>query len=171
MKRSLLLAGIAVIGLAAGVAIAGPDVASTFGVAPAAAQERGDQARPHPGRFGWHRGPGFERVCGPDRAERLEDMLVVAQRRLALTDAQRPAWNNLATALRQASAKVGATCETVKAGLDDKSAPARLARMETVAQTGAEIVHAVRPSFDAFYAGLSADQKTRLDALMAHRRH
>ncbi|MGE0746174.1 MAG: Spy/CpxP family protein refolding chaperone [Rhodospirillales bacterium] len=171
MKRSLLLAGAAVVALAGGIALAQP---AAFGIAPAAAQERGDGARAdrdHRGHHGWHRGgPRFDRVCGPERAERLEDMLAVAERRLAITAAQRTSWTNLTAALRDASTKVGATCDSLKAGRDDTSAPARLARMETVTQTGTAVIQAVRPSFDAFYAGLSAEQKTKLDRLMSRHR-
>lgn len=176
MNRSFIVAGLAAAGIVGGLAIAQPGLgdhalaaASALGISPAMAQDggpRGERGEHHWGRHG-HRGGGLERVCSPNRAERLEDMIVVAERRLELKPEQRGAWTNLTTALRQASARVGQTCESVKAGGEAATAPARLARMETIAKTGTETIQSVRPSFDAFYASLNADQKAKVDALVS----
>ena len=49
------------------------------------------------------------------------------------------------------------------------TAPERLARFETLATTGLDILQRISPAFERFYATLSDKQKKALDDLISHR--
>ena len=131
-----------------------------------------DAANAAAGPHGWgaRHGAGMARFCEADRAGKLDDMLAFADSFLKLDDAQRQAWDGLAASLRGANGRIDTACAEVgdTAGM---SAPAKLARVETMLGTGLDIVREVRPSFDAFYATLDAEQKAALDRLLERRRH
>lgn len=120
-------------------------------------------------RHGWHggdRGRFAEVVCSDARDQTLEDRLAFVESFVDFTDEQEPAWQQLTSAIRAGSARVGEACAELEA--IDTTAPAHLARVELILSTGLDIVQQVRPAFERFYAVLDDDQKAALDKLASH---
>jgi len=183
MKKRVLIAGVSALaligafalvdqgsGVATPVAAGTLAAASGFGLIRAASAADGTGGA-MPAMFGHHRRGGLARLCGPERAERVEDAIAVAERRLAITEPQRPAWTALADEIRRGSTTLGRACEAFVATDAGTDAPARFARAETAMATGLEVVRAVRPRFDTLHAMLDDGQKATLDRLMARRHH
>lgn len=126
-----------------------------------------------PGKSGGHfRGGdrhGMMRMCGPQRTERLENAIGFVDAFFSFNDAQKAAWTDLATALRDGSETIGKRCEAMRDQPRDDTAPGRLARMETMLSSGLDIVQKVRPAFDKFYGTLDEKQQAALDKLIQHR--
>lgn len=78
---------------------------------------------------------------------------------------QRKAFDQLRAASDKAAQSLSAACPTDV----PQTASARLAFMETRIIVMLDAVKTVRPAFDAFYATLTAEQKTRLDASRPYR--
>lgn len=183
MKKRMLVAGASVLALIGAFALVDRDggvatpvaagtlaAASGFGLIRAASAADGTGGTT-PAMFGHHHRGGLARLCGPERAERVEDAIAIAERRLAITEAQRPAWAALADELRRGSQTVGRACDDVTRTDASTNAPARLARAESAMATGLEVVRAVRPRFEALHAMLDDNQRATLDRLMARRAH
>lgn len=173
MKRrtKIVLGGLTAAVLLAGTAVYSIGVPTVAGHAAALVGPRmAFAAGEHRGwRQGRHR--GFTRICGEQRDERLDDAIEFADAFLRLEPAQTQAWNGLTAALRAGSARIGETCDTVKAGEWPAKAPEKLALAETITTTGLDILREVRPAFDAFYATLDDKQKAALDGLLDRRGH
>jgi LTXXQ motif family protein len=123
----------------------------------------------HGWRDGGH-GRFVEFVCSDARDEMLQDRLAFVESFVTFTDVQKPAWQQLAAAIRAGSAKVGQACTELKATAT--TAPAHLARVELMLRTGLDIVQGVRPAFEQFYAVLDDRQKAALDKLVSrHHQH
>ncbi len=133
-------------------------------ISEAAAAQGGFHGRRHGG--GEH---GMMRMCGPQRAEKLEDGISFVEAFFSFNDAQKTAWTGLATALRESSDVIGKRCEAMKDAARSQTATEKLARVEGFLTTGLDIVHKVRPAFDGFYATLDAKQQAALDKLIQHR--
>lgn len=88
---------------------------------------------------------------------------------MGLDETQQATWDDLADTAKSAATKVSDAC----GARDDRdaTAPERMARMEDIMAASLEGVRAVRPKFEAFYAGLSTRQQQALDDLMSHRGH
>lgn len=172
MKRSSLLAvaAIAVAGLALGVAgyqALRSDIWSEI------AAYRGHPfhgAGRHGNRRSGDRAHGFARLC--DRADERHTSAVLAlvERTLDIRPDQRAAWTSLTDALRAAQNDIGAACTKAGRGAKNGSAVATLANAETLTEAGLAAIRRIRPAFDSFHRTLTADQKARLDRLLAHRR-
>lgn len=76
------------------------------------------------------------------------------------TDAQRAALDELKAASAKAAELMSAACATP---IPDKAGD-RLATMEKRIDAMQQSLKLVRPAFEKFYAGLDAEQKTKLDA-------
>lgn len=129
------------------------------------------EAAAAPGSFRGHgRGHGgMHRLCGPQRAERLDNAIGFVEAFFSFNDTQKAAWDGLVTAVRDGSDTIGRNCEAMKAEGRETTAPGRLARMETGLSAGLEIVQKVRPAFERFYGTLDEKQQAALDKLIQHR--
>ena len=113
----------------------------------------------------------YERICGEERDERLDQMITFIESFVDFSPEQIGAWQGLVDALRNGSVTVGASCASLTPLPEDATAPERLAQVELVASTGLEVLRDVRPAFDQLYAVLDEDQRTALDGLINRRRH
>jgi hypothetical protein len=91
---------------------------------------------------------------GPKLLDRL-------QRSVKLTDAQKPEFEALKTALASAEATIKATCPVDPAAIDH-TPPGMLAGMEQHLSAMLGAVKSVRPAFDALYAKLDDKQRDAL---------
>jgi hypothetical protein len=156
----LLLGGtaVALIGLGAAGAVA--------------RQGHGGWGGGHHGGFMGHGfgGPGMMRMCrGENRAEEMADhMIVRIEHRAKLTEAQKPAFDELKGALRSAAAKVQAACPAKPQPAQDGSRPPRpspierLANAEAMTAATLDAIKTVRPAAEKLYAALSDEQKASL---------
>ncbi|EWY40231.1 hypothetical protein N825_36540 [Skermanella stibiiresistens SB22] len=109
-------------------------------------------------------GPRFERMCENHEA-RVAGMLAFAETRLKITDAQRPAWDSFATAVRNTDGVMAKRCADPASFKRPATLPERAARMEDMMTTGLEQVRQIRPALDQLYATLSDDQKKTADEM------
>lgn len=134
--------------------------------APAGADEPGYGYAWSYGHGPWGHGD-YGRPC--DRVGFMTDRLDRLVGIMGLDPKQQATWDDLAATAKTASGKVTEACEA----RDDRdaTAPERMARMEEVMAASLDGVRAVRPKFEAFYAGLSTRQQQALDDLMSYRHH
>ena len=111
-----------------------------------------------PGMMG---GREFGFMCNPRSAGMAEWRLNRIEAELKPTEAQKTALNELRAASTKAAATIAAACATE---LPAKSTE-RLGLMEKRVEATLQAVRIVRPAFEAFYATLDDQQKTRLDAI------
>jgi hypothetical protein len=126
-------------------------------------------ASAQPGPRGW--GPGMMlgpgvmggmmslAMCDPRAAGLAEWRIEIIERAVKPTDAQRSALDQLKTASAKAAETIAAACPRDL----PETATARLELMEKRLEAMLAAVKTVRPTFDAFYATLSTEQKTALD--------
>jgi len=112
-----------------------------------------------------------DEAWGPEGLARLTARVA---EELDLTPPQRAAWHRVAGLL---TVNAGALqrlrdegTAVVSPDTAPDPAPVRLGRIEALLVTGLDVVHQVRPAFEAFYATLDEGQKRRLDALVERRR-
>ena len=110
-----------------------------------------------PGMMG-NRGFGF--MCNPRAAGFAEWRLSQIERAVQPTDKQRAALNELKSASTKAAELITTGCP---ANPPVKSTE-RLALMEARLDAMQQAIKTVRPAFDAFYATLDDQQRSRLDA-------
>ncbi|MDX2309317.1 MAG: Spy/CpxP family protein refolding chaperone [Hyphomicrobium sp.] len=127
------------------------------------AHKAGHWRGPHHGGMGvlGFTGP-MERMCRGNLAEKADHVLVRIEHRVKPTDAQKPAFETLQTAMRDGAAKIQAACPAKSAdddGAAKKTVPERLAMAEANLQATLDAVKTVRPAADAFYQTLNDDQK------------
>jgi hypothetical protein len=89
---------------------------------------------------------------------------------LDLTPPQREAWHRVSGLLTANAGAFERLRDQGEALLMPDPAPVRLGRIEALLVTGLDVVHQVRPAFEAFYATLDDGQKRQLDALVERRR-
>jgi hypothetical protein len=106
----------------------------------------------------WGRG-GFGGMCSPRAAGLAEWRIDRIQRRVKLTDAQRPALDELRSASQKAAETIAAACPQ-----DFPSTSSdRLSLMEKRMEAMLQAIKTVRPAFDKFYATLTPEQKASFD--------
>lgn len=98
-------------------------------------------------------------LCSPGMAGFAEWRADRLQALLDLNDTQKKAFEVFREATRNAASAMRASCPTEF----PKTAPERMAMMETRMETMLTTVKTVRPALDAFYATLSEQQKAKLD--------
>lgn len=158
-RNGKIFAGLA----AAGVLLAGSAAAI-------ANRHGGWHHRGHHGMGGAMMGLPFGgRVCSGNLAEKVDYMAVRIEHRVKPTDAQKPAFEELKTAMKAAAGKVAAACPAQPAAMADgqgpagkpaaKELPARLAETETQLAAALDAVRTVRPVAEKFYASLDEAQK------------
>ncbi len=147
-------------------------VIALMSVAPVAAQPMMG-----PGGYGWGpgvmMGPGMmgrgysgAAMCDPGAAGMAAWRIDLIERTVQPAEAQRTALDALKDASKKAADTVATTCPR-----DYPASPtARLETMEKRLEAMLQAVKIVRPAFDAFYATLSDEQKSRLDAASPGRR-
>ncbi len=116
----------------------------------------------HDGRR-WGRGGHF---CGKWVGKRMERMTTVIEGLMTFTPPQQTAWNDLKTAMDNGKASIERACEAAKSEEKPKTAPERLARMESMMTNRLDVLRTVRPAFDTFYGTLTDKQKAAIDGLM-----
>ena len=101
-------------------------------------------------------------VCSTQGAERLEKMLEITAIRLDVTDAQRPAFDDLKTAALTAQSDFAASCEPLKAEKAENAAD-RLAQRTAMMELQVAGMNTVLPAFETFYETLSDEQKAQVN--------
>jgi hypothetical protein len=121
-----------------------------------------------PGR-GWHMWEGWgPRWGGPDAmAERIDGRLAFLKAELKITDAQTPAWNKLADALRKSAASRAERMRGKWSGHDTaKSLVERLDAHEQYMSARLEEIKHIKASWSELYQGLSDSQKKEADEIV-----
>jgi hypothetical protein len=159
------------------IAAAVAGLALVVGAAGAVAHRHGHWGPgPHGGMHGFM-GKGFMGKGGPlgafcrgNAAEMADHMLVRVEHRVKPTDAQKPQFEALKTAIKSAATDAAAACPQPPAtGADgkpvQKSAVDRLKDAETGLAAALDAVRKVQPAATAFYASLSDEQKKIADEM------
>ena len=134
---------------------------------PAIAGDDDDEGR------GWGIGTMMRHMMGmdmDDMAERIEGRLAFLKTELKITEAQTPAWDKLATALRTTAETHGAMMKSHMQEMHDggffkKPLPDRMTFMETMMSARLEQVKSTHAAVDELYATLSGDQKKEADKI------
>ncbi len=123
-----------------------------------------------PGMGGPGQGPDrhFGRMC-EDQDAHLAGKLAFAEKKLRITDAQRPAWTKFADAARASLKPTQDLCAKMKDQPAPTALPQRLERMETMMQTHLQQLQTVRPALTDLYAQLTPEQQKTADSLLPHR--
>jgi periplasmic protein CpxP/Spy len=149
MKRALLTSAVLIAGLGLALPVfAQPDRALGMG-------------GPGPDRH-------FGRMC-EDQDAHLAGKLAFAEKKLRITDAQRPAWTKFADAARASLKPTQDLCAKFKDQPMPTALPQRLERMETMMQTHLQQLQGVRPALTDLYAQLTPEQQKTADSLLPHR--
>lgn len=139
-------------------------VAGTLAVAvPVFAQQAGPGGGPM-----HHGGPGganFARMCD-DQDARLAGMLAFAEKRLKITDAQKPAWTKFADQARASTQPVQAACATLKDKPQPANAIERLERMDSMMTARQQQMHQMLPAIKEMYGQLTPDQQKVADEML-----
>lgn len=146
------------------IALAVGGMVALGGAALAVAQQA--QTAPGPGGPG-ARGPGgpggrgammMERMCqnGPAR---LAAGLAFAEVRLAITDAQRPAWTTFTQEARASWAPIARLCAEPRPTIDPTDFAAQLGQRERWATAFAESLRTLRPAVERIQAQLTPEQR------------
>lgn len=161
MKRALIITAVAV----AGLAVAAPVVADQMGPG----WGRGTH-HAHGGMMGGPMGGpgGFARMCDNQDA-RLAGMLAYAEKRLKITDAQKPAWTKLATTAQDSQKPIEALCAKYKDQPAPATLPERLERMDAMMSARVTQFQQLRPLVVDLYNQFSPEQKKVADEFMQHR--
>ena len=96
---------------------------------------------------------------GADMTDRIEGRIAFLKEELMITDAQTPAWNQFAQALRSSRQHLIEARQLLAAPAADASATVRLEQYERHLGARLEALKAVRSSFAQLYAGLDEHQK------------
>ncbi len=121
------------------------------------------------------------RLCHGNAAEKADHLLVGIEHRIKPTDAQKPAFEELKTAIKTAATKIEAACPAIateapatgqtEAKPAAKELPLRLAETETQLAATLDAIKTVRPAADKFYAALSDEQKKLVSEMGSKRHH
>lgn len=121
-----------------------------------------------PGR-GWHMWEGGgPRWGGPDAmAERIDGRLAFLKAELKITDAQTPAWNKLADAIRNSVATRSERLRGKRSG-DDKAKTLieRLDAHERFMTARLDEIKQIKAAWSELYQGLSESQKKEADEIV-----
>lgn len=117
------------------------------------------------------RGPGdrmahFQRMCN-DAPARMAGMLAYTETKLNLRAEQRPAWEQLATAVRAGAVPMQRLCANPPATPEPGDALARLDMGERFMTASLEAIRIVRPALAQFQATLSPEQRQVVAQMMS----
>ena len=110
-------------------------------------------------------GPRMERMC-EDHDARVAGALAFAETRLKITDAQRPAWNKFATAVKNSGGAMEKICADPAKMKPPATLPEHAQRMEEMMTMRLDQIRQVRPALDEVYATFTADQKKTADEMV-----
>ena len=163
MRQKALIAALAAAALAA--VIAGTALAQR---GPGQMGERGWGMWDDDDRgWGMRRGDHFGRWWGrgPDwKLERMEGRLSFLKTELKITDAQTPAWNELAQAIRTSAKQRNERMKSLFADEDKvKTLPERLELQEQLVATQLDELRQLKTAVQGLYAVLTEDQKKEAD--------
>lgn len=129
-------------------------------------------AQQHPGMMGPHGDPAahFAEMCDTMEAHQA-GMLAFAEVRLAITDAQKPAWTKFATTVKASSAPMKQLCATVVGQPAPKTLPDHLHRMEAMETARLEQLRQITPAVEELYVALTPKQKETADQMVEHMMH
>lgn len=99
-------------------------------------------------------------------ASNAEARIASLKTELKITDAQIPAWNKFAEALRATAGSMNGMYEQMTQSGPAATLPARLERRETMLSTHLNRVRALKEALDPLYASLSDEQKKIADGMM-----
>ncbi len=151
MKISLAASMVAAVGLASTAVMARGGDCGAYG-------ERGNRAA-------WQQmTPEQMQARMVQRAELRFARLELA---LALTDAQKPAWDSFKTAIGEQAGQMGPRLQRPATEDRPQTAIERMQRMEEMSQLRQESLSATRAAVETFYATLSDAQKTVFDSEFA----
>lgn len=150
-----------------GKILAATAVVMTLGSAAAVAHRHGGWH--HRGPHGWGGPHGMMGLAGPlcrgNPAEKADLMMVRLEYKVNPSDAQRPAFDELKSAVKTAASKVAAACPPKFEPTSDADRPpatditARLADTEAQLAAALEGMKIVRPAVEKLYASLDDAQK------------
>jgi len=103
-------------------------------------------------------------ICSTEGADRLDKMLEIMAIRIDLTDAQRPAFDDLKTAALTAQTDFAESCAPLKDQKPENAADQmkhRAAMMELQLAS----MNTVMPAFETFFENLSDEQKTQINKI------
>lgn len=111
-------------------------------------------------------GPGA--FC-TDIDARIAGLLAFGEKKLDITDAQRPAWNKLAEAIKAGVPAVKKTCDDMKVqheAKDPAPLPQHFAAMQTMVGSAKEQLDRIQPALTELYNQLTPDQKKIADGMI-----
>jgi hypothetical protein len=112
----------------------------------------------------WRGGPGPWGRGPEGRLDRVEGRLASIKTRLKITDAQTPAWNQLAETVRTAAKNHYARMQAILGRVEKaKPLPERLGAHEQLLSARLDEIKQIKGSLDALYAVLSDEQKKEAD--------
>lgn len=109
---------------------------------------------------------GGHHGCQKNAPMKVDMMRTYLESRLALTDAQKPAWNALVEAVDGAVAQHQATCEAAGEQEKPATALAALDGMEARLSAGLDNVRTIRAAVSTLYDELDADQRATFDGIL-----
>jgi hypothetical protein len=117
------------------------------------------------GMMGWGSRWGMWRGRGPDwMVDRVEGRLAFIKAELKITEAQKSAWDELASVIRSAATHHNERMRAVFSGAEDaKTLPQRIEAQEQFMTTRLEEIRQVKGSLNKLYALLSDEQKKEAD--------
>ncbi|HYG89708.1 MAG TPA: Spy/CpxP family protein refolding chaperone [Azospirillum sp.] len=160
MKRALLTT----LAVAGSLAVAVPVFAQQ--ASPGQGGPQGGQRQMMHRIHGGPGGGGFARMCENHDA-RLAGMLAFAEKRLNITDAQKPAWNKFADQARASHKPVQDLCTSLKDKPQPTNAIERLERMDAVMTARQAQFHQLLPAVKEMYGQLTPDQQKVAEELLS----
>ena len=101
-------------------------------------------------------------ICSTEGADRLDKMLEIMAIRIDLTDAQRPAFDDLKTAALTAQTDFATSCAPLKEQKPEGAAE-KLKHRSAMMELQLASMNTVMPAFEAFYDSLSDEQKAQVN--------
>jgi hypothetical protein len=123
----------------------------------------------------WGNGPGWGTHMGMWRRwdgganwmlERVEGRLAFMKAELKITEAQLPAWNQLAEAVRAAARQHNERMKVIFDNDRFKTLPERVAAQELFMSARLDGIRQIKSSLEGLYAVLSTDQKKEADEMV-----
>jgi hypothetical protein len=116
-----------------------------------------------PGMMGWGMRRGFWGRGPEGMLDRVEGRLAFVKAEFKITEAQTPAWNELAAAIRSAAKQHNERMRSAFKDASERTLPERLDLQEQLMTARIEEIKQVRGSLKTLYAQLSEEQKREAD--------
>ena len=106
-----------------------------------------------------------QRMC-QNLDTRLDGRLSFLQSRLKITDAQKPAFNGYASALRATLDPLRQDCAAGRVGQRATTLPRQLEAMQRLADQRVASLRSIKPAAESLYAALTPDQQKTADRIL-----